>query len=116
MQRAAPSLYSRELVELIFVQPYSRISNVVDAGIAKRQTASEYLKELRDIGVLEEIKVGREKVDDLGSADSGQCALQGSFGEHLNHRAAILVAGMDVGVDVRERRACVPRGGVDAAR
>ena len=62
VQRKAPSLYSRELVELVFVQPYARISNVVDAGIAKRQTASEYLKELCDIGVLKEKKVGRDKV------------------------------------------------------
>ena len=52
VQRTAPSLYTRELVELIFVQPYSRIANVADAGIAKRQTGSEYLKDLRDIGVL----------------------------------------------------------------
>ena len=44
------------------MQPYSRISNVVDAGIAKRQTASEYLKELCDIGVLKEVKAGREKL------------------------------------------------------
>ena len=62
VQKAAPSLYSHELVELTFVQPYSRISNVVDAGIAKRQTASEYLKELCDIGVLNEVKSGREKL------------------------------------------------------
>jgi Fic family protein len=58
----APSLYSRELVELVFEQPYSRIGNVVDAGIAKRQTASVYLKELCDIGVLREVKSGREKL------------------------------------------------------
>ena len=58
----APSLYSRELVELVFEQPYSRIGNVVDAGIAKRQTASVYLKELCDIGVLREVKAGREKL------------------------------------------------------
>lgn len=35
-----PSVYSRELVEVIFTQPYVRISTVVDAGIVKRQTAS----------------------------------------------------------------------------
>jgi Fic family protein len=56
------SLYSRELVELVFEQPYSRIGNVVSAGIAKRQTASVYLKELCDIGVLREVKAGREKL------------------------------------------------------
>lgn len=62
VKQALPSIYSHELVELIFTQPYSRISNLTDAGIAKRQTASSYLKQLCDIGVLREIKVGREKI------------------------------------------------------
>ncbi len=57
-----PSIYSRELVELIFVQPYCRIANLVDADIAKRQTASVYLKQLCEAGVLEEVKAGREKL------------------------------------------------------
>jgi Fic family protein len=54
--------YSRDLVELIFVQPYCRIKNVVESGIAQRQTAAVYLKQLRDVGVLHEVKVGREKL------------------------------------------------------
>lgn len=58
----ATSVYSRELVDLTFVQPYCRISNLVDANIAKRQTASVYLKQLCEIGVLQELKVGREKL------------------------------------------------------
>ncbi len=57
-----PSIYSRELVEQTFMQPYCRIANLVDANIAKRQTASTYLKHLSDIGVLREVKVGREKL------------------------------------------------------
>ena len=57
-----PSIYSRELVEQTFTQPYCRIANLVDANIAKRQTASTYLKQLCDIGVLKEVKVGREKL------------------------------------------------------
>jgi Fic family protein len=57
-----PKIYSRELIELIFIQPYCRITNVVDANIAKRQTASTYLKGLSDIGVLKEWKLGREKL------------------------------------------------------
>ena len=55
-----PKIYSRELVEVLFKQPYCRIGNLVDAGIAKRQTASVYLKQLCDIGVLHEVKSGRE--------------------------------------------------------
>lgn len=62
MRQDAPGAYSRELTELIFVQPYCRIANVVDAGIAQRQTASVYLKQLADIGLLQEVKAGREKL------------------------------------------------------
>ena len=62
MRRDAPGIYSRELTELIFVQPYCRIANLVDAGIAQRQTASVYLKQLVDIGLLKEMKAGREKL------------------------------------------------------
>jgi Fic family protein len=57
-----PAIYSREIVDLIFMQPYSRISNVVDAGLAKRQTASTYLKQLCDAHILAEVKAGREKL------------------------------------------------------
>ncbi len=56
------NLYKRELVDLIFVQPYSRIANVVEAGLAERKTASVYLKKLVEIGVLQERKFGREKL------------------------------------------------------
>lgn len=62
VRRDAPRVYSRELVELIFVQPYCRIGNLVEAGIAGRQSASSYLKRLSDVGVLEERKAGREKL------------------------------------------------------
>ena len=55
-----PKIYTKELVETIFIQPYCRISNVVDAGLAKRQTASSYLLKLADIGVLEKRKSGRD--------------------------------------------------------
>jgi Fic family protein len=62
IRREAQKIYSRELAELIFTQPYCRINNLVDAGIAQRQSASVYLKKLTDIGVLEERKAGREKL------------------------------------------------------
>jgi Fic family protein len=57
-----PKIYSYELVQLIFEQPYCRISNLVEKDIAKRQTASTYLKKLTDIGVLKEVTVGKEKL------------------------------------------------------
>jgi len=57
-----PKIYSRELVDTIFEQPFCRISNLETAGIAKRQTASKYLKALASLGILEEQPVGREKL------------------------------------------------------
>lgn len=57
-----PRIYSRELVDVIFEQPYCRIANLVDKGIAQRQAASRYLKDLVAAGVLQEIQVGKEKL------------------------------------------------------
>lgn len=62
VQEQLPAIYSRELVELVFSQPYCRIANLVESGLAKRQTASVYLKQLAQIGILKEMKVGRDKL------------------------------------------------------
>jgi Fic family protein len=62
MRRDAGAIYSRELAELVFVRPYCRIAHVVEAGLAKRQTASLHLKQLVEIGILREHKLGREKL------------------------------------------------------
>lgn len=58
----APKIYSRELIDVIFEMPYCRIMNLVDKGIAKRQTASSHLKKLVELGVLDEMQVGKEKL------------------------------------------------------
>lgn len=55
-------IYTCELIQILYAQPYYRIDNLVERGIAKRQTASTYLKQLVEIGVLEEMSVGREKL------------------------------------------------------
>ena len=60
--QSLPKIYSHELLAVIFEQPYCRIKNLVDGDIAKRQTASEYLKQLCQIGVLKEIRAGKEKL------------------------------------------------------
>jgi Fic family protein len=61
-QKEAPRAYSKELIELIFQQPYCKIAFAVEAGIAKRKTASEYLQELERIGVLASEKRGRQVI------------------------------------------------------
>ena len=59
-RRELPTIYSKELIELIFYQPYCKIASVVDAGIAERKTASRYLQELERIGILAGERRGRE--------------------------------------------------------
>jgi len=62
IRRDLPKIYSRELAEVIFVNPYCRIGDLVTAGIAKRQAASVYLKALTELGLLQEMKAGRENL------------------------------------------------------
>lgn len=56
-----PKIYSKDLIELIFREPYCKISWLVDADIAQRQTASGYLHKLERLGVLTARKIGRDK-------------------------------------------------------
>lgn len=56
------TIYSKELIETIFMQPYTKISYLVDAGIGERRTASKYLKALEEIGILESFKLKKETI------------------------------------------------------
>lgn len=60
VQLQAPKIYRKELVELLFEQPYSKIEFVVKKLGVERKAASRYLKELEDIKILESQKIGRE--------------------------------------------------------
>ncbi len=60
VQEKAGRIYSKDLIETIFMHPYCKIRFLEEAGIAKRQTASDYLKTLAAIGILRPGKVGRE--------------------------------------------------------
>ncbi len=60
-RRRLPSrVYSKELIEILFRQPYTKGSFLVDGGIAKRQTAADYLKEVEKIGILKSKIIGKE--------------------------------------------------------
>jgi len=55
-----PGIYSYELVEILFNQPYCKIGFIIDAGIASRNTAGKYLSELEKAGILVMHKSGNE--------------------------------------------------------
>ena len=56
------SVFSKELIELIFEQPYCKIRFVEQAGIAKRLTATKYLRELEKAGFVVPTKKGTELI------------------------------------------------------
>lgn len=53
-------VYSKELIETIFRQPYTKGQFLVDTGIAQRKTAAEYLRALEKVGILKSTKLGKE--------------------------------------------------------
>ncbi|MEW6703061.1 MAG: Fic family protein, partial [Bacteroidota bacterium] len=56
----ANEIYSRELIDIIFSQPYCKISILEEQKVASRNTASKYLKRLEELGILTSETVGRE--------------------------------------------------------
>lgn len=62
LRKNAASIYSKDLMDVLFSQPYCKIKHLVEAGIAKRATASAYLHQLEELGVLASFKSGRERI------------------------------------------------------
>lgn len=57
-----PKIYSKDLVELLYIQPYCRIDNVVEHLGVSRPTASLYLRQLSEAGILTTRQVWKESL------------------------------------------------------
>ncbi|KYP13629.1 MAG: hypothetical protein A1D16_08530 [Flavihumibacter sp. CACIAM 22H1] len=62
LKEKAGDIYSKELLEIIFRQPYSKRKFLEDEGLVKKKTAGTYLAKLEEIGLLNSITVGKEKL------------------------------------------------------
>lgn len=62
LQKELPDLYSKDLLEIIFRQPYCKRKFIEDAGIVKVKTAGTYLAKLEEAGFLKAKKIGKEKL------------------------------------------------------
>lgn len=58
----ANKIYRKELVEVLFEHPYSKIEYLVQHLGIERKAASRYLKKLEEIDILESHKIGRETI------------------------------------------------------
>ena len=56
-----PKIYSKDLVEILFVHPYTKIEFLVDGLGVTRKTASKYLSELEQIGIVKNIQIKNSK-------------------------------------------------------
>ena len=56
-----PKIYSKDLVEILFMHPYTKIDFLVEKMGLHRHTASNYLNELEKIDILKPVKIGRSK-------------------------------------------------------
>ena len=62
VKEKAPKIYSKDLVETLFQQPYSGVSLIVRNNIAERKAAMRYLKQLEYIGILKSMKRGKQRL------------------------------------------------------
>lgn len=62
LKEKASDIYSKELLEIIFRQPYCKRKFFEDAAIVKKKTAGVYLSRLEEIGLMKSVKVGKEKL------------------------------------------------------
>ena len=62
IRKDAPEIYSKDLLEILFQQPYSKVRFLEDQGIVKRLTAGKYLNKLTSMGILSKVKVGKENL------------------------------------------------------
>ncbi len=60
VRHALPRVDTHDLLSLVFERPYCRIADVVERGVAQRQTASKRLHELVELGVLQTRPAGRQ--------------------------------------------------------
>ena len=61
VKEKSPSIYSKDLIEILFMHPYTKIDFLVSILGITRKTASSYLKQLEEIQILKSIKIGRNK-------------------------------------------------------
>lgn len=62
VKEKASKIYSKELVETLFVNPYCKVEFIIVSINVERKAASRYLHQLEEIGILKSYKVGKENI------------------------------------------------------
>ena len=57
-----PKIYSKDLIEILFKLPYTKRQNLIDENLGTAKTVGNYLITLEENGILQSIKIGKEKL------------------------------------------------------
>ena len=57
--RDKTNFYTKDLLEILFVHPYTRIESISNKLKITRQTASKYLKKCEELKIVQCIKMGK---------------------------------------------------------
>ncbi len=60
LREKLPKLYSKDLLEVLFKHPYTKINFLVEELNINRKTASLHLRAIEEIGILQSVKMGRD--------------------------------------------------------
>ena len=60
VQEKLPKIYSKDLIEQLFIHPYCKIEFLVTNLKIERKAASRYLINLEEIGILKSEQKGKE--------------------------------------------------------
>jgi Fic family protein len=62
LRNELPKIYSKDLLEILFTHPYTKIDMLVNGLGLHRETASKYLKAIEKIEVLNSVQIGNSKL------------------------------------------------------
>jgi Fic family protein len=62
VKQGAPKIYSKDLIEQLFIHPYTKIEYISSGLGVERKAASRYLKALQEVGVLSLKPIGKENI------------------------------------------------------
>ena len=60
LKEKLPKIYSKDLLELLFFEFYTKNEYIRNKLNISRQTATSYLKQLEEVGILSSEKIGKE--------------------------------------------------------
>ena len=61
IKKELPKIYSKDLIEILFMHPYTKIEFLVNGLGITRKTASKYLNELEHLGIMKNIQIKNSK-------------------------------------------------------